>query len=120
MSAEKKGASPGTVAWDILEKDFLQAFIDYADEERARDELKRLAMQGDAVDKYITPFEQLARRASLESNDPSNLRTFTRGLPRKLAESCLVFEKSQNIHTVGTRGTTPTGEEFATKSDYSK
>jgi hypothetical protein len=73
----------------------LQAFIDYAEQEQAHDESNRLAMQGDAVDEHIAAFERLARRASLDLNDPSNLRTFARGLPRKLAESCIVSENPE-------------------------
>jgi len=38
---------PDTTAWDILEKDFLQSFVDYEERERACDELKRLSMAGD-------------------------------------------------------------------------
>jgi len=64
---------PNTTAWDILEKDFLELFIDYAECERGCDELKRLSVAGDYVDKYIATFEVLACHANMKLDDPVNL-----------------------------------------------
>jgi hypothetical protein len=44
---------PDTTAWDLLEKDFLRSLTDYAERERACDELKSLSMRGDVIDEYI-------------------------------------------------------------------
>jgi len=54
-------------------------------------------MRGDVVDEYIATFELLAHRAGLKLNDPSNLRTFARGLPQKLAEQCISIENPETF-----------------------
>jgi len=49
------------------------------------------------VDEYITSFESLGYRAGVDLNDPSNLRTFAKELPRKLAQPCIDIEGSETI-----------------------
>ena len=46
------------------------------------------------VGQYIASFESMGHCAGVDLNDPSNLRTFkfAKGLPRKLAESCIDIE----------------------------
>ena len=78
--------------WRELEKKFKEAFSNYAERERAQDELKRLKMKGDNLDEYLAAFETLGQRAELDANDPSNLRTFAQGLPRSLADACIRME----------------------------
>ena len=81
--------------WCELEKKFKESFSDYAERERAQDELKRLKMKGDNLDEYLATFETLGLRAELDPNDPSNLRTFALGLPRSLADACIRMESPE-------------------------
>jgi Retrotransposon gag protein len=46
-----------------LEQDFHQAFIDYAEYERAQDKIWKLRMKDENVDEYITTFEHLGHCA---------------------------------------------------------
>ena len=87
-SERSNDASPNKTTWDVLEveEDFLQSFVDYVERERACGEIKRLSMTDGRIDKYVAAFELLAHRApSIKLDDPANLRTFARGLPRRLA-----------------------------------
>ena len=68
-------------AWKELEKRFKEAFSDYAECKRAQDELKKLKMRNDNLDKYLAAFETHALRADIDMNDHTNLQTFTLGLP---------------------------------------
>ena len=79
-------------AWFKLEKQFKEAFSDYAEHERAQDELKKLKMRNDNLDEYLATFKTLMLRANLDVNDPTNLQTFTLGLPRSLADACIKME----------------------------
>jgi hypothetical protein len=47
----------GTTTWEVLEQDVWQAFIDYAEHERAQDEIRKLCMKEENIDEYITMFE---------------------------------------------------------------
>jgi len=78
--------------WKILEEKFKVAFTDYAERERAQDQLGKLRMTGDNLDKYLVAFETLGNHAELNPNDPSNLCTFTQGLPQPFADACLAME----------------------------
>jgi len=60
-------------AWKELEKCFKEAFSDYAEHERAQDELKKLKMKNDNLDKYLAAFETQALRANIDMNDHTNL-----------------------------------------------
>jgi hypothetical protein len=87
----------GKSAWDILEEDFKKSFIDYAGPERAFMDIQKLKMKEDKVDEYIATFKSLGRRAGMNLDDPSALRMFARGLPRKLAEACIYKENPENF-----------------------
>jgi len=63
-------------AWDILESDFKQAFVDCAKQGSAHNEMKGLTMKNGLVDEYIASFKNLRHRASVDLNDPSSLRMF--------------------------------------------
>jgi len=54
--------------------------LDYTEHKRAQDELKKLKMKGNNLDKYLATFETLALHGELDHNNPSNLRTFALGL----------------------------------------
>jgi len=55
---------------------FKEAFSNYAECKRAQDELKKLKMKGDNLDKYLAAFETLGQHGELDPNNPSNLQTF--------------------------------------------
>jgi hypothetical protein len=75
--------------WQALEQDFLKAFIDYAENERAQKKLGELKMKDGDVDQYIADFEFNAFQANIHLNDPHNLKMFALGLPRALAEAVI-------------------------------
>jgi hypothetical protein len=75
--------------WQALEQEFLKAFVDYAESERAQKKLLELRMKDGDVDQYIADFEYNAFRAGTHPNDPYNLRQFALGLPRALAEAVI-------------------------------
>jgi len=60
-------------AWKELEKRFKEAFSNYTERERAQDELKKLKMRNDNLDKYLAAFETQALRADIDMNDHTNL-----------------------------------------------
>jgi len=82
-------------AWKELEKRFKEAFSDYAERERAQDELKKLKMKNDNLDEYLAAFETQALRADIDMNDHTNLQTFTLGLPQSLANTCIKMENPE-------------------------
>jgi hypothetical protein len=76
-------------AWQVLKQEFRSAFIDYAESERARDQLKKLKMKGGNVDEYIAEFQDLTNRTGSSINDGHGLEMFARGLPFPLATTCI-------------------------------
>jgi len=56
-----------------MEAKFKVSFTDYAERERAQDQLGKLRMTGDNLDEYLATFETLGSRAELNPDDPSNL-----------------------------------------------
>jgi len=82
-------------AWLELEKRFKEAFSDYAERERAQDELKKLKMKNNNLDEYLAAFETQALRANIDMNDNTNLQTFALGLPQSLADACIKMENPE-------------------------
>ena len=72
---------PGKTAWDVLEEDFLQLFVNCAEHERACDEMKQLSMASHRIGEYVLSF--LTRRAWIKLDDPANMRTFACWVPSK-------------------------------------
>jgi len=64
-----------------MEEKFKISFTDYAEREHAQDQLGKLRMTSDNLNKYLALFETLGNRTELNPDDPSNLRTFAQGLP---------------------------------------
>jgi len=60
-------------AWKELEKQFKEAFSDYAECKRAQDELKKLKMKNDNLDEYLAAFKTQALHADIDMNDHTNL-----------------------------------------------
>ena len=79
----------GMTAWEVLERDFRNMFVDYAEHERAADDLKKLHMKEGRIDEYIMAFEHLAHRTNADLNDPLNLCLFVRGLLKALCNACI-------------------------------
>jgi hypothetical protein len=46
--------------WDVTEAEFKKAFLDYAEHERASNDLAKLRMKDRLVDEYIAAFEDFA------------------------------------------------------------
>ena len=87
----------GMTAWEVLERDFCNAFVDYAEHKRAADNLKKLRMKEGRIDEYIVAFERLAHRANADLNDPLNLRLFARGLPKALCDACIDIDSPETF-----------------------
>ena len=52
---------PGQNAWQVLKGRFKSTFIDYAENVRAQEELKKLRIKEGNVDKYVATFELLGQ-----------------------------------------------------------
>ena len=55
--------------WQVMEREFKKAFIDYARHEKANDELRKLKMKDSNIDSYITHFTQLTHQGGHNIND---------------------------------------------------
>ena len=75
--------------WQIMEREFKKAFVDYARHEKANDELHKLKMKDRNIDAYIARFTQLAHQGGHNVNEPTILTMFSQGLPMQLAHACL-------------------------------
>ena len=87
----------GMTAWEVLEHDFHNVFVDYAKHECVADDLKKLCMKEGHIDEYITAFERLAHRANADLNDPLNLRLFAWGLPKVLCDACIDIDSPETF-----------------------
>jgi hypothetical protein len=63
-------------AWQALEADFKQLFINYMEHKHMQDELRKLKMKDSNVDEYIAAFQLLGHCAGMNLDDPSALRLF--------------------------------------------
>jgi hypothetical protein len=79
----------GMTAWQVLEREFCNTFINYTKYKWAQDKLVKLKMQGGDVDGYIASFEFLGHCARMDLNDPTMLCLFARSLPCTLADACI-------------------------------
>ena len=78
--------------WKMMEEKFKVSFTNYAERERAQDQLGKLRMTSNNLDEYLALFETLGNRAELNPDNPSNLCMFAQGLPHQLADACLAME----------------------------
>jgi len=90
---ELMGRSP----WTILEEDFRRSFVDYAQQEKAHDDLQKLKMTQGNIDEYISEFQMLGHQAHMDLDDPAALRLFARGLPNGLADSCIDLDSPESF-----------------------
>jgi retrotransposon gag protein/zinc knuckle protein len=79
-------------AWQMVEHDFKQTFVDYAIKEKAQDELHKLQMKERNIDQYIANFSLLAMDAQVDPDEPTILLLFYQGLPQRLAEKCIELD----------------------------
>jgi hypothetical protein len=84
-------------AWQALEADFKQVFVDDAKHEQVQDELKKLKMKDSNVDEYVDTLQLLRHRAGMSLDDPSSLSRFARGLPKSLADARIDINSSENF-----------------------
>jgi hypothetical protein len=55
--------------------------VDYAQQEKAHDDLQKLRMTGRNINEYISKFQMLGHQVHMDLDDPAALQLFTRGLP---------------------------------------
>jgi hypothetical protein len=90
---ELLGRSP----WAVLEEDFRRAFMDYAQQEKAHDQLQKLKMISGNIDEYISEFQMLGHQAGMDLDEVTALRLFARGLPKKLADACIDLDGPESF-----------------------
>ena len=80
---------PGQNAWQVLKGRFKSAFVDYTEDVRAQEELKKLKIKEGNVDKYVATFKLLEQHTQGDLDNPFLLTHFARGLPKALADACI-------------------------------
>jgi hypothetical protein len=63
--------------------------VDYAQQEKAHDQLQKLKMVSGNIDEYISEFQMLGHQANMDLDEVTALRLFARGLPAQLADACI-------------------------------
>ncbi len=86
-------------AWQVVEHNFKQAFIDYVVKEKVQDKLHKLKMREDNINQYIANFQLLAMDANVDLNEPTVLQLFYFGLPNPLAEKCIFIDLPNNFNS---------------------
>ncbi len=84
-------------AWQVVEHNFKQAFIDYAVKEKAQDELHKLRMKEGNINQYIADFQLLAMDTNVDLDEPTVLQLFYFGLPTGLAKKCIFNDSPNNF-----------------------
>ena len=86
----------GCTPWVVMICDFLDAFTDFTESEKAQNQLRQLKMREGKIDDYVTTFERLAHRTGIDLDDPSNMHTFAQGLPGPLVKTIICQDDLQN------------------------
>ena len=89
-------SAPNRTIYDDFEEAFIESWTDTNEPYRAAADLDKLRMQHDNVDKYVTRFAELARKALYHEDDPAVLEKFKSGLPLELLEPCMHHDSPQN------------------------
>ena len=84
-------------AWQVVEHNFKQAFINYAVKEKAQDELHKLQMKEGNINQYIADFQLLAMDTNVDLDEPIVLQLFYFGLPIGLAEKCIFIDSPNDF-----------------------
>jgi hypothetical protein len=79
-------------AWQMVEHNFKQTFINYAVKEKAQDVLHKLQIKEENIDQYIIDFFLTMMDAQVDPNEPTVLMLFYQGLPQRLAEKCIKLD----------------------------
>ena len=86
-------------AWQVVEHNFKQAFIDYAVKEKAQDELHKLWIKEGNIDQYITDFQLLAMDANVDLDELTVLQLFYFSLLAGLVEKCIFINSPNNFNS---------------------
>jgi retrotransposon gag protein len=84
-------------AWQMVEHNFKQTFVDYAVKEKAQDELHKLQMKEGNIDQYIADFSLTMMDAQVDPNKPMVLMLFYQGLPQRLVEKCIELDSPSDF-----------------------
>jgi retrotransposon gag protein len=84
-------------AWQMVEHDFRQTFVDYAIKEKVQDKLHKLQMKEGNINQYIADFFLLAMDAQVDPNEPMVLLLFYQGLLQRLAEKCIELDSPSDF-----------------------
>jgi hypothetical protein len=87
----------GMNVWQVMEQEFRKFFADYAERERAQEELVKLKMESGKIDDFIAAFSKLAHQAGMDLDEPFVLKTFAQGLPASLADHCIDINNPTNF-----------------------
>jgi hypothetical protein len=71
--------------------------VDYAQQEKAHDDLQKLKMTSGNIDEYISEFQMLGHQAHMDLDDPAALRLFAKGLPNSLADACIDLDGPESF-----------------------
>jgi len=73
---------------------FLRCFADNLAKEKAQSLLQEgIKMKGEDIDSYITEFKEVVRTAEYRFDVPQTIETFTEGLPTRLYQKILEFDR---------------------------
>ena len=87
----------GCDVWQGVKRKFRENFTDFADANKAYQELETLKMKEGRLDEYIATFEELATRASMELSTPNTMNTFAKGLQGSLTANCIQRDDPKNF-----------------------
>jgi hypothetical protein len=71
--------------------------MDYTQQEKAHDQLQKLKMILENIDEYISKFQMLGHQANIDLDEVTALRLFARGLPEKLADTCIDLDSPESF-----------------------
>ena len=82
-------SAPNKTVYEDFKEEFIEFWTNTNEPYRAAAALDKLRMKNENIDKYITIFAELARKALYHENDPAVLEKFKSGLPLELLEPCV-------------------------------
>ena len=89
-------SAPNRTVYEDFDKEFIESWTDTNKPYRAVAALNKLHMKDENVDKYITVFTKLARKALYHKDDPAVLEKFKSGLLLELLEPCMNHDNPRN------------------------
>ena len=82
-------SAPNKTVYEDFEEEFIKSWTDTNESHCATVALDKLQMKDEKINKYITMFAELARKALYHEDDPVVLKKFKSGLPLELLEPCM-------------------------------